>query len=199
MIELWHVFLMAAIAIAMMIGIAVYMNNRGKLTPEASAALQRVLAGDIHSADDFYKATAAYPAVKKRYADVIAALEAARAKVATAAGNAAAGGIASSIDHFIAPRVEPKARGAVPVPVPAAQLTGLVDVPAALPGQGIEAYAASIGVDAAAMRLLAGLHPADTWETLADRLKNPSRYFTDADHDTIAAAAGPQSATQLNR
>lgn len=189
------------LVVAVLIGLAILIFKLGKAPPAPAgtwqATVQKGIATrDIHLADDALKQSPLWAELQsiKQHVSALASKAEADAKQAGAAVSAAVSGtgVGSSIEHSIAALLQQ-----INAKTGAAQ--AVVAVPPAPPGQGIEAYAASIGVDAAAMRLLSQLHPADTWETLADRLKNPARYFTDADHDTVAAAAGPQSATNLNR
>jgi hypothetical protein len=56
--------------------------------------------------------------------------------------------------------------------------------------EGLDAYAMRIGADpdqVQAIRVLASLHPGWSWNTAADRVLHPEKYYTEADRDTATA------------
>lgn len=195
--------------VAVLIGVAVLIFMLGK-APAAPAgtwqakAQAAIAAKDIHQADDVYKASPLFPAMQ--HLEQIVQQLAAKAKAdATQLGNtiqADAAGLANKLRGapFILNSVDGGATADPQIAALQQQINlrqqelarqaGTTAVPAANTGEGLESYAARIGVDPAAMRMLSALHPADTWEQLADRIKNPAKYFTDADRDTVAAAQG---------
>jgi hypothetical protein len=58
------------------------------------------------------------------------------------------------------------------------------------PGEGLDAYAVRAGADPdqlQAMRVVASLHPGESWDVVADRVLHPERHYTEADRDTATA------------
>jgi hypothetical protein len=206
------------LAVAVVAGVLWMKRKWGPADPASvRGELEKVAAGDIHRIDDAYKASKLYPAAKEAQARLEHLMELMKkgldkdpVPVATtpsyyippaAAAVPEPAPIPSDSDPEIArlqaelearrAQVEAEREAAQQAAMDAAAVQAQGgSLPAPEAGQGLDAYAVSVGADPdqlQAMRVVASLHPGESWDVVADRVLHPERHYTEADRDTATA------------